>query len=383
MHYLRRVLAVALVLGAAALLPLASAQDKDKSKGEKVRFESADGVDLHGNFYASTKANPPTVLIVHALGENSKKTGWRHLAEELQQKGFAVLAFDLRGHGASTEVADPAKFWALPANRLLKGFPKAITLDVKDFPSSYLPTLCNDIAAARAFLERKNDQGTCNTSNLILIGAESGAALGSMWLHSEWSRYRCKQPPPNLLPGAIWPLVLDTNVPEGNDIIACVWLSIGPKLAANPKGPSKSMKVDSLLLLPAKTKAVPVLLMHSDGDKTGKEYARMLEKNLVGFVKEKGKLAKDDKYRFTGAVELERSKLTGSDLLQKGLPTAKQIGEYLKDVVEAKQQEWVERQFLKTPYAWKSGNNLYPANRIGDKTLLIKDYAKEYSGYLR
>jgi hypothetical protein len=397
MRSLRRLLAVSGVLCAVAFLPAAPAQDKEKSKGEKVRFESPDGVDLHGMFYTSNKANPPTVLIVHAVGESSKQRGWTHLAEDLQQKGFAVLAFDMRGHGASDTISDLQRFWAAPANRLLKGFGKAITLDFKEFPSSYLPMLCNDIAAARTYLDRRNDMGSCNVSNLIVIGADSGAALASMWLHAEWSRYRCKQPGPGFLPGTILPLVPDSNIPEGNDIIGCVWLSMNPKLAANPKAAARSVDVKSLLMIPAKTKAVPMVFMYAENDKNGKDYAVMLEKNLLGFVKDKGKQIKDEKYRLSSAVPIPKIKLVGSDLLQKQLKTSEEIVGYLKDVVEAKGQEWVERQFLKTPHAWKLGNNVYPANNrafvlaygrppmpeIGDKTLLIKDYGKDDSGSLR
>src|SRR5215475_4904312 len=154
---LPRLLLVALAISSVSLLPAMQAQE-EKGRTDKVRFQTIDGVDLHGTFYPSGKSNPPTVILLHAVGENSKKKGWVHLAEELQKKGFAVLTFDFRGHGQSTEIVEPQKFWEAPSNRMyMKHLGKSTSLDVKDITPGYAPILCNDIAAARAFLDRKND----------------------------------------------------------------------------------------------------------------------------------------------------------------------------------------------------------------------------------
>src|SRR5262245_3026593 len=349
---LPRLLLVALTVGSVSLLPTTQAQE-EKGRTDKVRFQTIDGVDLHGTFYPSGKSNPPTVLLLHAVGENSKKKGWVHLAEELQKKGFAVLTFDFRGHGQSTEIVEPNKFWEAPPNRMyMKHLGKGTSLTDKDITPGYAPILCNDIAAARSFLDRMNDKGTCNASNLIVIGADTGASLGAIWLYGEWHRHRCKPPPPNLIPGAPFPLIIDSAIPEGNDVIACVWISANPKFTLG-KQPPRSVNLAGLLTIPAKNKATPMIFMYSQEDGPGKKLAVDLENKLV---KEKGK-PKDEKYRFTAAAEVPKTKLTGSELLQKSLGTAEQITEYLQGVVEAKGNEWYERAFLKTPYAWKMINN--------------------------
>ena len=64
-------------------------------------------------------------------------------------------------------------------------------------------------------------------------------------------------------------------------------------------------------------------------------------------------LQKENKNRFTTAFELKGSKLTGAALLQKSLGTEERIAEYLSALVDAKANEWVERDFRKTPYYWK------------------------------
>src|SRR5262249_16937408 len=38
------------------------------------------------------------------------------------------------------------------------------------------------------YLDKQNDAGLCNSSNLIVIGAEEGAALGCLWIEEEWDR---------------------------------------------------------------------------------------------------------------------------------------------------------------------------------------------------
>src|SRR5262245_6043776 len=158
----------------------------------KVNFESEDKVNLRGTFYPSTqgkKAN--TVLLLHDTGSDRSK-GWDKLAAELQKRDFAVLAFDFRGHGESKAV--DAEFWNNAFNqRFVKGYsatkPKD-TIEHKDFAKNYYSSLINDITAAKAFLDRRNDQGDCNSANLIVIGAGDGAVLGAMWIYEEQFRHR-------------------------------------------------------------------------------------------------------------------------------------------------------------------------------------------------
>src|SRR5437879_631503 len=87
----------------------AQAQKKDK-KGEKVRFDTYDGVELVGTFYPSgAGGNAPTVLMLHQIRDDREKDGWDDLAQKLQPN-YSVLIFDFRGHGDSTSV-DPMIFW--------------------------------------------------------------------------------------------------------------------------------------------------------------------------------------------------------------------------------------------------------------------------------
>src|SRR5262249_36398942 len=93
-------------------------QPADKPDGEKVAFQSADGVTLVGSWYAGAKGqDSPCALLLHDARESRRAAGWEALARSLQEKGFAVLTFDFRGHGDSTAVT--RDFWDDATNRSL------------------------------------------------------------------------------------------------------------------------------------------------------------------------------------------------------------------------------------------------------------------------
>jgi hypothetical protein len=334
--------------------------DPKEGKGEKVRFTSVDGVELEGVFYAGSKRSSPAILMLHALGEDSRKSSWTSLAETLNNEGYAVLTFDFRGHGKSLTI-EPEKFWNIPRNiSSVKGAPKKETIEYKDMKSDYYPVLVNDIAAAKAFLDNRNDAGACNTSNLIIVGADTGATLGALWLNAEWQRYVFT--PANILMGI--PVSI-AKVPEGKDTIAAIWLSPTSKLG------SRTIRFSSLLDKAGRENATPMVFMYSEDDASAKNIAKACE---TGF---KGK-KKDERYRFTAAVPIKGGgKLTGAGLLTKSLGTDEAIVNYIKDVVEAKGKEWEERDFRKTQYVWRlPGQNPVPAKLPNDKTLIFDTYER-------
>ncbi len=71
---------------------------------QTIKFESADKLEIIGTFYESPKANSPAVLLLHQW--QSTRKSFDSFAEQLQAKGFGVLAIDGRGFGESVKTTD-------------------------------------------------------------------------------------------------------------------------------------------------------------------------------------------------------------------------------------------------------------------------------------
>lgn len=347
--------------GSCSLLLLALLAVPSYAQPEKVKFETVDGVEIRGTFYTG-KGRAPVVMLLHAYENHSRAKEWIGLADSLQKAGYSVLAFDFRGHGESLTI-DPGTFFKFTPNAAGMKNAKAVhtrgTLEFKDFKPEYRNILVNDIAAAKAFLDRKNDTGACNTGATILIGAEEGATLGAIWANSEMYRYRLV---PNMFMG-----MMPDKEPEGRDLCACMWLTISPKLGVG----SHSFSLAKTLYLAGAVQETPMLFLHGDNDTEGKKRAM----ELWNYLKDKKVKGKP---KFTKAIGIPETNLTGSALL-KTSGADKAVIEWLDEVVVAKAKEWQERDFRKTQYVWRTapGGGLVPA-----KTM-VTELNMAYETYIR
>jgi predicted esterase len=354
----RRLLLAAMVvaLGSIVTAGRLDAQPAGAGKGEAVKITTIDGVDLHGTFFACPKKDAPTVILLHPLGDiGGHNKNYLSLAQTLQPN-YSVMTFDFRGHGKSKDI-DPQVFRKFPQNQRVKGDIKRTTVEYGDFNKEYYPVLCNDIAAVKAYLDRKNDSGACNTSATILIGAESGATLGAIWLNAQWSLYR-------LIPNAVagFPPQINKDS-EGKDVMACVWLSISPKLG------NHDVNLSRTLAMPVKINGTASVFIYGDEDATGKSRAIALEKGL--------KDSKDQKFRFITSYAVNaKTKLQGTKLLFAG--TQKDIADYLDQVAEKKAAESVKRDFRTTDFVWRNGGLVTPAKQraIDMNNFLFEPYSQ-------
>jgi predicted esterase len=342
---------LALMLGL-ALLAMSQSGARAADKFSKVSFDTVDGVTIQGTFYSSPKGkDEPTVLLLHRIGSDSHKDGWDELAKALNDKGYSVLSFDFRGHGASTTV-DPAKFWdgrlypwnakASRSGPMEKGKLKE-SISREGFVPSYYPYLVNDIAAAKLFLDDRNDASDCNSRALILIGAEDGAALGALWMHSEWYRF----PVDRFLPtfrGPAVPAAIGKE-PEGKGQFCAIWLSMTPSLGGKLSvGPA----VKSGLRFEGREKKIPMGFLYGKEDKEGEEHAKEFLNAIKG-----GLASADDKLPYTVMKDVKNSKEKGAALLRKGLGTNDLILKYLETMREKRvPTKWSKIDWDRTGYAW-------------------------------
>ncbi|MCL4237873.1 MAG: alpha/beta fold hydrolase [Anaerolineae bacterium] len=72
-----------------------------------MMISAADGLVLQATYYSASSRPAPAALLLHQRGRD--RTTWDALALRLQAAGYAVLAVDQRGHGATGGAED----WAL------------------------------------------------------------------------------------------------------------------------------------------------------------------------------------------------------------------------------------------------------------------------------
>lgn len=308
--------AVVVALAGSPVAPAAPAEPR------KVHFETVDEVTLEGTFYpAERKTEAPCALLLHDIGGNCQQPGWVSLAKRLQQAGFAVLAFDFRGHGGST-VVSPA-FWKVPANGRLKGAsPKKTTISYKDFPPGYVPLLVNDIAAAKRFLDLRNDAGECNVGNLVVVGAQEGATLAALWLAAENRKASPRRGEAPTRRAAI------------EDVGGAVWLSLSPSLV----GVRGTVALDKWIR-PLRDK-VPMAFLFGEDDKNAAALANTLYTQVL-------KADVPPRLKHT-SVKGFKTKAGGIDLVQKIAGTDEKIVNYLQNVLEARDtQAWSDRETRK------------------------------------
>jgi alpha-beta hydrolase superfamily lysophospholipase len=306
-------------LGVAASVFAARAGD-----GDRVTFDTVDGVTLDGTFFKAApkegvKDKNATVLILHNVsktsGGNSHQDGWDDLASKLSDAGYSVLSFDFRGFGHSHNVSKD--FWDPVKGKYnllyIKGGSRAPeTIDFKDFESDagkYYPYLVNDVVAAKAFLDRQTDRGLANSSNLVLVGAGEGATVGAMWMASQWHLKKL-----NGIDRVTGKLTLDE--PEGRDEAGALWLSISPELG----GHGMSQTARNCLVDTAADNNVPMAFLYGAKDSTSASMAKEALQNIANRVRRDNPNLKEDalkeKVNTLAAVKaIPDSKAAGSALL--------------------------------------------------------------------
>lgn len=251
------------LFGLAAALAVTACPSRTAARGadnvEAVTLTTGDGAKLAARYYPGNQGGKsPAVIVLDGLADDAQPAISDELARQLAKEGCTVLGFDFRGCGRSRNV-EP-EFWDNANNKqLVKGY-KADeppeTIRFADFKPGYLPTLVNDVAAARAYLERRNDARECNTGQIYVIGFGRGATLGQLWVASEWSRFRVSGMQNKLAAS-----------PEGRDIAGCIW--IGPKFALD----KQPVPMLDLMRKAEAKKSTLFGLIHEPDDNEGARFA--------------------------------------------------------------------------------------------------------------
>lgn len=337
----RRLGGLALLAGLLAAAGTSRAQQAFKPVSKPIDFKTFDGVTIQGTFYPNPGGKKDAVaILLHEpdlkKGSSSQNDGWADLAGALQQQGYAVLMFDFRGFGESKTVNVDTFFKHIQNVQLIRGaVRKPSQVSYKDFQPKYLPYLVNDIAAAKAYLDRQNDQKQCNTSSVVLIGAGESAALGALWMAHEARRAKDKNNP--LLAAAARPILAE---PEGKDLAGAIWLTANTRLG------SANVPVAGL----TRDLKVPQVFVYGGGDKAAAGVASGFAKGATT------KVGKDKDAGYPRAVAVTGVSSAGHRLLGKGEDGEKAVLDALKAIMEKRgSKEWTERKVDTSAFWYTSG----------------------------
>lgn len=149
------IISVAVVTGL-VLFGKMGAESEDKNVAtknmEKTFLTTGDGIKIAGEYFDSASAKG--VLLLHMMP--ATKESWGDLPLKLQERGFKVLAIDLRGHGES------------------QGGPDGY----KNFSDAEHQKSIQDVKEAADFLKERGVE----PENLVLVGASIGANLALEYL---------------------------------------------------------------------------------------------------------------------------------------------------------------------------------------------------------
>lgn len=127
-------------------------------KPQVIHFDTTDGVKLEADYFepdVKPGEKAPVAILIHMYPADRKS--WAPLVPLLHKAGFAVLAYDIRGHGGSAGTAD---------KKLRERY------DARD-PALFAEAW-RDAEAARKWLSGRKE---CDTSRIACIGASIGCSI--------------------------------------------------------------------------------------------------------------------------------------------------------------------------------------------------------------
>lgn len=207
---------------------------------EQLDLRTSDGVELAAWYYAVAGDEKPlgTVILVHDLDGSHKSV--EPLATGLQGLGYAVVAPDLRGHGASTKLE--AQDASIEAKALRKNDLLAIAASTGGRVREQA-SLRGDLEAVRGWIKRQAEADTLDMKRLCVVGCGGGGTLAALWTLADYS----------------WPPT--TSGAQGRQVrglalISPVWTVKGVSLAP-------ALKADAL------RREVPILIVSGKNDRDG------------------------------------------------------------------------------------------------------------------
>jgi pimeloyl-ACP methyl ester carboxylesterase len=141
-----------------ASVAVPEAPKEPPTPSEEVTFETSDKVPLSGTFYLAKDPTAPVLVLVHRFRGDRQE--WAPLLTRLAEakRRYSVLAFDLRGHGASKSSSGKKR------------------VDFSDMKEKDMPRFVEDVHAALGFAFGKTEG---KATRAVVVGSSLGAAIGA------------------------------------------------------------------------------------------------------------------------------------------------------------------------------------------------------------
>ena len=219
---------------------------------EELSLTTSDGVAIAAWYYPVADEGKPkaTVIVIHDLDGSHETIA--PLSIGLQREGYAVVAPDLRGHGASTErVGGAGRGGTIDGGSLRKPDLLAIAASGGGRIREQA-TARGDIEAIHGWIKKQSDSGMLDADRVCVVGSGAGGTLGALWTVAD----------------AEWPPT--TSGPQGRTVRAIALVS--PALSA--KG---GVSIQPAIKSDVFRRTLPILLMAGNNDPDAKKLTDQLK----------------------------------------------------------------------------------------------------------
>ena len=267
---------------------------KPRDPVETLALETSDGVSLAAWHYrvAGEAERPPVVILIHDL--DGSHTTVEPLAKELARRGIAVVAPDLRGHGASmARLTAGGGEESLDTRSLKKQDLEATTLTqggrVRDQSA-----VRGDIECVRNWIKLRADDGKLDIDRLFVVGSGLGCTLAAMWAIND----------------AAWPDLV--SGPQGRQVKGLVFIS--------PTWSSRGLTVSTVLAADRVRRELPLMVLAGRDDRDALKLFEQLKRQRPNewFEQRVGQAAPAKAAKLEGSPTLfllqRDSELTGDKL---------------------------------------------------------------------
>ncbi len=294
----KRLISVRLVMAASLAFwistPSLFAQQKPaKPVVEEKELLTKDDFKLKISYFKSTAGmEAPVVVMLH--GKRGTRLQWKAMATDLQQKDFAVVTVDLRGHGESP----------LPKKGELR-------------KADYQAMVALDLEAVKEFLLEEHTKKNLNMNKLGIVACEFSASVAILYTELDWEKIPFDDSPTDI-----------DKTPRGQDVQALALISPD----ANTPGLSTNKAIAAIRGLKR-----PIVIAVGDKNAHDLSSANKIFDQLL-IKKEKDREKEDPPYLWK-----YEENFSGMDLLTKNVNVRNHITAFLTKYVKEYKSDWKDR----------------------------------------